>query len=434
MANEKIKPDNNNVVIRMYNIGFGDCFLLLIPTEFGTKKVLVDCGVHNSGHNPNSKLKDVIKQVIVDVSDETGNNPQIDIVIATHRHQDHVKGFESSEWENVEVGEVWMPWTENYNDSKAVKILNEQSKAAEKAKKAFELMLNNRTRFGIDDKKAEELTAIASVVENNLKNAVAMNTLHHGFKSGDKVKRRYLPFEDRKFNTHQSKLLPGVKVHFMGPSRDEEVIRDMEPSSSEQWFTLIDEMSSDDFQDHLPFHTDWAEKPSKTRLKMFRNDSEIDKLLIEFKEISEIWEGNSFSIAASLEGAVNGTSLMIMFQIGKAYLFFPGDAQNGTWQTALNDAEWRTLLTKTNFYKVGHHGSHNATPKEFVFDVLTADFKAMIPVYPIKKFDKIPKETLVAKLLEKTKDIIRSDKPIENHPDTTRFVRQQLYVETKIPV
>ena len=433
MPNTKIKPDKKNVVIRMYNIGFGDCFLLLIPTEFGAKKVLVDCGVHFSGHNPNSKLGDVIKQVITDVSDVNGENPNIDIVIATHRHQDHVCGFDKKDWENVEVGEVWMPWTENYNDQKAVKILKAQSQKAEKAKKSFALMLSNPLRFGLDNEKTEEVKAFMDIVENNLTNAGAMNTLHHGFKGKDTIKRRYLPFEDPKLNTYESNLLPGVKVYFMGPSRDEEVIKDMNPPTNEEWFTLIDEMSSDDFQEHLPFHPDWSQKPSQDRLKTFRKTTEeIKKLQKELKKISEIWEDNIFGVAASLEGAVNGTSLMLMFQIGNAYLFFPGDAQNGTWQSALQDEEWRSLLTKTNFYKVGHHGSHNATPKEFVLDILKTDFKAMIPVYPIKKFSKIPKIEMVTELLKKSVDVIRSDTPFANHPDTAKFDREQLFVETKI--
>lgn len=435
MPDTKIEPDKKNVVIRMYNIGFGDCFLLLIPTEEGFKKVLVDCGVHTSGHNPNSKLADVIKQVVFDISDENNKNPKIDIVIATHRHQDHVCGFEKKDWEKVEVGEVWMPWTENYNDPEALRILNAQSRKAEKAKKSFAMMIENPIRFGLDKQKKEEIEAFKDIIENNLKNAGAMNTLHHGFKGKDSIKRRYLPFEDRKLNTHKSKLLPGVKVYFMGPSRDDEIIKDMEPPTHEQWFTLINEMNSDDFNTHLPFHIDWSQKPDAERLKTFREtENEIEELKKELKQISEIWKENIFSVATTLENAVNGTSLMMMFQIGKAFLFFPGDAQHGTWQCALQDSEWRELLTKTNFYKVGHHGSHNATPKEFVLDILKTDFKAMIPVYPIKNFSKIPKTELVSELLKKSKDVIRSDEKFATHSDSKNFVRKQLFVETKIPI
>lgn len=34
----------------------------------------------------------------------------------------------------------------------------------------------------------------------------------------------------------------------------------------------------------------------------------------------------------------------------------------GTWLNVLQDPEWKSLLERVAFYKIGHHGSHNATP------------------------------------------------------------------------
>ncbi len=42
---------------------------------------------------------------------------------------------------------------------------------------------------------------------------------------------------------------------------------------------------------------------------------------------------------------------------------FPGDAQIENWQYALSKPDVRELLREVDFYKVGHHGSLNATPK-----------------------------------------------------------------------
>ena len=130
---------------------------------------------------------------------------------------------------------------------------------------------------------------------------------------------------------------------------------------------------------------------------------------------------------------MNGTSLMIILEMGKACLFLPGAAQNGTWKAALNDPEWRELMKKTNFYKIGHHGSHNATPKEFVFDMLKQGFKAMASVRSIKTFKFIPKFELMTALKEKPGKIARSDRPEE---DPAGFARDtsDFCVETKIPI
>jgi len=62
---------------------------------------------------------------------------------------------------------------------------------------------------------------------------------------------------------------------------------------------------------------------------------------------------------------------MLMLEISGTFLLFPGDAQWGTWNAVMEDPEWKQLLERIAFYKIGHHGSHNATPKDFV--------EAMIP-------------------------------------------------------
>lgn len=446
----KLAPDDKNVVIRMYNIGFGDCFLLQIPTEEGVRRVLFDCGVHFSGHNPATTVDEIIDQVISDASDD--GRARIDIVIATHRHQDHVSGFEDDRWNEVEVGEVWMPWTENYKDSKARGILKRQSTAGKKLQAALQLMIARPGRFGLGAAKVKELQAVADFALNSLTNPEAMATLHDGFKGGKNIRRQYLPLEKRPDNSFIPKLLPGVMVHVMGPSRDPEVIRDMEPPENEHWFAFMDQLEGDKPEIFAPFDVGWAIKnPNDEILQSYLDDFDkptaqmtpaeraeakdaLNALKSVLQRVGAVYEGTEFSVAVSLDKAVNGTSLMMMFQIGNAYLLFPGDAQYGTWQSALKDDEWRELLTRTKFYKVGHHGSHNATPKEFVYDILQPQFRAMTPVYPVKSWKFIPKNELMTALQERPGDVIRSDQPFDGIADPTSFTRTRLYVETKIPI
>ncbi len=101
----------------------------------------------------------------------------------------------------------------------------------------------------------------------------------------------------------------------------------------------------------------------------------------------------------AIEQAVNGTSLMLVFEIGQAVLLFPGDAQWGTWDNAIRTA--RPLLERTTFLKVGHHGSHNASPRTFVEHVLGADFTAMVSTRPTKIFKQIPRLPLLEALVAK---------------------------------
>src|SRR5262249_46000549 len=68
-------------------------------------------------------------------------------------------------------------------------------------------------------------------------------------------------------------------------------------------------------------------------------------------------------IVRMLDKQMNNTSVILLFQIGKKKLLFPGDAQFENWQYALGQKKYRSLLASVNLYKVGHHGSLNATPK-----------------------------------------------------------------------
>jgi beta-lactamase superfamily II metal-dependent hydrolase len=419
-------PQEEHVFIRMYNIGFGDCFLLTFPASGRPRKVLIDCGVHFLGHNKAQPFKDVLNQLIEDIKEN--GEPKLDLVIATHRHQDHVSGFENELWNEVEVGEVWMPWTENYQDKEAVKILLKQSRKAKKVNKLLAGILNNPLRFGLEHpEQIAEVKEIKGFSENSLTNPEAMEMLHHGFKGGDSIPRKYLPYRDRKQNTMMPEMLPGVTVYLMGPSFDPEVIRDMEPPENEQWFRMMEDRIDPDRPLELPFNRDWSRKTLEL--------ANADEILSEKdrRTIANVDAHTPFSVAKALEDAVNGTSLMIMFQIGKAFLFFPGDAQNGTWQSALKDDEWRQLLTKTNFYKVGHHGSHNATPKEFVQKMLPPKCRAMISVYPVKIFENIPKNTLLEEMTVHQAEYVRSDEMI-GQSDPPSFERTSLYVDTKIEI
>src|SRR5262245_28788838 len=78
------------VTIRMYKVGFGDCFLLLIPTDAGTKKMLIDCG---SLKNHKKKIAEISNRVIEDIRDSDGT-PRIDVLVVTHRHADHISALQ----------------------------------------------------------------------------------------------------------------------------------------------------------------------------------------------------------------------------------------------------------------------------------------------------------------------------------------------------
>jgi len=72
-------------------------------------------------------------------------------------------------------------------------------------------------------------------------------------------------------------------------------------------------------------------------------------------------------IVRILDMQMNNTSVILLFEVGTKKLLFPGDAQLENWMYSLKEAKEapavRKLLSDVDVYKVGHHGSLNATPK-----------------------------------------------------------------------
>src|SRR5207248_813719 len=98
----------------MYNVGFGDAFLLTLEHTHGVWRMLIDCGVHPGGGSGIPMAK-IVDRIIADIT-EDGADPYLDVVVATHRHRDHVSGFALDKWDTVTVDEVWMGFTENPDD------------------------------------------------------------------------------------------------------------------------------------------------------------------------------------------------------------------------------------------------------------------------------------------------------------------------------
>ena len=402
------KAASGAVTVRMYNVGFGDSFLLTFPGS-PPRRVLVDCGSHSSGPGP-LPIGDVAARIVEDVTGADGV-PKIDVVVATHRHRDHVSGFSSPVWKDVRVGEVWMPWTEDPADPAATRIRNAQSSGAAKLHAALRLS-------GAPDH-------LLDLVSNSLTNEKAMATLHEGFDG--KPARHFLPKRGAERKPFSSASLPGVTVHLLGPSRDAGVVRDMEPPAGKGYLRLAGGDGGEGAG--LPFRRHWAMTP-----KEFDATAAFAHLRLSEKyrrAVDALGEDDDLAVAVALDAAVNGTSLMLLFEVGKAFLLFPGDAQWGTWNAVLSDPASAELLKKTAFYKVGHHGSHNATPREFVEKDLSR-FAAMVSTRPMANWKLIPKRELMAALAKKASAVVRSDQ-LSSVPAGFRK-HGTVWVETRIPV
>jgi hypothetical protein len=383
---------DDHITIRMYNVGFGDAFLLVLPGPDRPRRILVDCGSHAAGPGPRP-MAAVVGSIIEDVTDQDGT-ARIDVVVGTHRHRDHVSGFANGSWDDVEVGEVWMPWTEHPTNPEARRIRERQAGLAQ--------ALTFALAAAADDDPAKALA------ENALPNARAMRTLHRGFAGNPK--RRFLPVKT-KVVTHVAcapLAAAGIDVHALGPARSAEIIRDMDPPAGAGYLRFNGGADAAPFRS--PFGEQWtiAESALDDGLALSRNEKS------QLAEAAE--SGDAFGIAVALEKAINGTSLVLSVRQRGASLILPADAQWGTWKRMLESPEAVELLKSATFVKVGHHGSHNATPRAFV-ELLAAaragapvdDLWAMVSTRTMAMWKQIPKLELMTALGEVTSQFARSD-------------------------
>jgi beta-lactamase superfamily II metal-dependent hydrolase len=405
----------------MYNAGFGDCFLLTFPAPDRNRKVLIDCGKHMlCAAGP--KLSRIVEQVLTDIKE--GDEYRLDVVIATHRHRDHVDGFahQPEIWNEVNVGEVWMPWTEHPTDPLARDICERQSTKASRLHAGITALAANADR--------DYLLGFAG---NNLKNAKAMNLLHEGFKGSPL--RRFLPGTDASRNRFSTAVLPGVEVEILGPSRDPGVLAQMDPPDEESFLSAIHMEIVTPGSRSRPFNSRWE-------LDRVNYDQRIGGGLDESFEqtseahMSELFDEPVLEAATRLEEAVNSTSLVLLFRVGNAWMLFPGDAQWGTWNAILHDASRSKLLENLTFYKVGHHGSHNATPVTFATQFIKDKVRTMIPYGNVAKWPSIPRPGLIDYLTAHSVPFVRSDRaPATNAPFTACTDGNEiLFIDTELPV
>ena len=80
-----------SLMIRSYHVGFGDCFLLSFACGPRSERhVLIDFGSTGLPEGtPRTRMMDIAK----DIKERTGG--RLDAIVATHRHKDHISGFET---------------------------------------------------------------------------------------------------------------------------------------------------------------------------------------------------------------------------------------------------------------------------------------------------------------------------------------------------
>lgn len=124
-----------------------------------------------------------------------------------------------------------------------------------------------------------------------------------------------------------------------------------------------------------------------------------------------------------------------MLEVGRARLLLPGDAEVGTWTMIMNNADALELAETATFLKVGHHGSHNATPITFISNHLPTKTPAMISTQEGtgNYRNGIPLQKLLDTMHTRNMPFVRSDKPSKEAQGIFTQDPQDRWVDCVIP-
>jgi len=351
--------------IRSYNVGFGDCFLLtFFYGDDETRNILIDFGsTKKSDFGPDGGMLEIAEKI----GEHSGG--KLEMVVATHRHADHISGFGGKPGRviaGLEPELVVQPWTENPDiapDARAPapasagrggapamvsRLADMQTVAAAVLAEIPVLEASPSVRKPI----REQLSFLG---ETNLANAAAVRNLMT-------MGRRQAVYASFGTQLPVADLIPGVGLQVLGPPTLEQsatIARERSSDPNEFWH-LAGASADATIQaggDPPPLFPEFA----------ISSDSIPQEARWVIPEIERMRSEEMLAIVRSLDSALNNTSLILLFEVGDTRLLFPGDAQIENWKYALSAAPdheaIRKRLAGASFYKVGHHGSLNATPK-----------------------------------------------------------------------
>ena len=361
----------------MYNVGFGDCFLLTFHYARNDRHMLIDYGSTAAPRAGGANYMTAIAKDIKNVC-----NGKLDILVATHRHRDHISGF-STDGEgtgkiiaSLKPDHVIQPWTEDpaaAPDALTATAMNAKADSPKRLKAQYLGALEDMhaiadsiahlTRAGVIQAGSEKKNQLTFLGENNLKNLSAVENLIAMGKCGT----AWYVNAGMKLNS----FLPGIKITVLGPP------------TLEQSQTIRNERARDP-NEFWQFRSFWASQSMAANARtttpggtnFFANHKAVPRASRTpntrwfIQRSQQIQADQTLELVRDLDSVMNNTSVILLLEIGERKLLFPGDAQIENWSFALSNASWRALLKDVNLYKVGHHGSLNATPKSLwkIFD------------------------------------------------------------------
>jgi hypothetical protein len=332
----------DKLLIRLFDVGLGDCIYCRVPkahTDGRDFHILIDCGTLSS----TSYLSGAVKKLETALPLIDGKR-HVDLLVVTHEHKDHMTGFGMKLWDGFSFGAIWM--------SAAMDPKHPEAKNAHKLHGFAAGAMTEALRLNVA--LGPELTELANAMALN---DDAMKTLRETLPKASKIKPTYVHADSKKGDL--TLPLKGASISVLGPERDIDFYYLGDPGDPSLRHAL------GFINTGLP--TVAAAVPGADAIATPGNLDPAD-----FRQLRSRMLSTALAFA-DLDGKVcNNTSVVLLLEWRGKRLLFVGDAEwdggykagskgNGSWNVMWNLRK-QQLDGALAFYKIGHHGSVNATP------------------------------------------------------------------------
>jgi beta-lactamase superfamily II metal-dependent hydrolase len=429
----------------MYRVGLGDCFLVTIPVkDCRPFQLLVDCGVFWGTEGAAMRMTEVAAHISQECCQ------QLDVVVVTHEHWDHVSGFVQARqvFAKIRIGEVWLPWTEDSADAAVARLQKQREVLLDGLIVAGNYLDGQQGRLharaGTNGNTGQPLGGISDLLRlfgpNAGRDARSAVEFLAGHPSRPQV--RFLGAGD------PPRRLPRAdpaQVYVLGPPHlAEQPAADAQGrdntygvSAAQLFFAAIGGLA-----DGAGIQAD-LDHTFERRYRRSREQAEVLDFFCRhylrqrdaWRQIDGEWLETAEPFALALDTKTNDNSLALAIELepGGRVLLFPGDAQDSGWR-GWSDRRWPVpaapgsdvtlvdLLGRTVFYKVSHHGSLTGTPDRAGLALLTSpELAAMVPVCHATAQRigwELPSAYVLTRLRQRARGrVLRSDTGLPERPD-----------------